>query len=130
MAKRNLPQTSKDAYANLKPEQLREVYKKIIEALKILGTASTEQIASYLTMEHAKIHKRVSEMERMQMIYRPGNRVTTKSGCTAFVWCLSGNQPKTDKETTEKSITGTAVVYYSRKLIIKNKDSSKQIDLL
>jgi predicted transcriptional regulator len=96
--KRNNPSTSKDAFKSLRAEDLREVYKKIMDALKVLGSASTEQIAEYLTMEHAKIHKRVSEMEGMQLIYRPGGRVPTKSKRTAFVWTICDpSQPKVEK---------------------------------
>src|ERR1700761_3088131 len=97
--KRNNPDTSNEAYRNLKAEDLRSVYQKIIAALEILGTASTEQIANFLTMDHSKIHKRVSEMERLQIIYRPGHKVPTKSGRTAFVWGLCSAGAKT---TTEK----------------------------
>ena len=99
---RNNPATSIDAFKSLKPDQVREVYKKILDALKVLGQASSEQIAEYLTMEHAKIHKRVSEMQGLSMIYRPGLRVPTKSGRTAFVWAIQGTLEKTDKEVVYK----------------------------
>jgi|HubBroStandDraft_3_1064219.scaffolds.fasta_scaffold404141_2 hypothetical protein len=112
MSKKLIPATSKDAYKSLKQEELRAVYIKIKWALERLGTASTEQIADYLTYEHAKIHKRVSEMERLEIIYRPGHRVPTKSGRTAFVWALCGPGAKTDIE--NKPLSGKSVVDYSK----------------
>ena len=115
--KRKNPQTSLDAYNSLQPEQVREVYTKIIEALKVLGTASTEQIADYTTLPHAKIHKRVSEMERLEMIYRPGNRVPTKAGRSAHVWCLRNNQPKVETEKSQKQLKGQkSIAEYSRSI--------------
>lgn len=125
MPKRKNPETSIDAYKSLQPDQLKEIYQKIIEALKVLGTASTEQIADYTTLPHPKIHKRVSEMEKLEIIYRPGNRVATKSGRTAYVWCLC-NQPITDNQqkVTEKALRGPTVADFSRDISsISNKVS-------
>lgn len=114
MTKKKLPATSLDAYKSLQADQLREIYQKIIEALKVLGTASTEQISEYTTLPHPKIHKRVSEMERLEIIFRPGNRVATKSGRTAFVWCLCNNQPKT--QVIERAMAGKGIADYSREI--------------
>lgn len=119
---RNNPSTSIDAYKSLQPDQIREVYKKILSALEVLGQASTEQIAEYLTMEHARVHKRVSEMQGLQMIYRPGHRVPTKSGRTAFVWCLCKAGEKVEKKTeSQKSLPGKSIVDHSRELIKKQQ---------
>ena len=123
MSTRKNVATSNDAFKSLEPEQVREIYQKIIEALKVLGTASTEKIAEYTTIPHPRIHKRVSEMERLEMIFRPGNRVATKSGRTAFVWCLC-NQPKVQK-TSEKALSGKSVSDYSKALIPKSPAQAK-----
>lgn len=125
MATRKNPQTSLDAHKSLQPEQLRETYKQILDALKVLGTASSEQIATYLTVDHSKIHKRTKEMEGMELIFRPGHRVPTKSGCTAYVWQLCGNQPKTTK--AEKALKGNSVSDYSKKISEIGKQQQQKL---
>lgn len=121
--KRTQPATSLDAFKSLHPSQIREMYHKILEALKSLGSASTEQIAEFLTVDHPKVHRRVSEMASLQMIYRPGIRVATKSGRTAFVWTICGeNQPKTESEIVYKSEEKTAAEY-AGKLIQMTKNT-------
>lgn len=125
MTKRKNPPTSVEAYKSLQPDQIRAIYSKIIEALKVLGMASTEQISEYTTISHPKIHKRVSEMEKLEMIYRPGTRVPTKAGRTAYQWCLRNNQPITEK--SEKALKGPSVVDYSRKLISEKKPTQQHL---
>lgn len=91
---RTQPQTSLDAYKSLNPENVREVYKKILGALKVLGSANTEKISDFLTIEHSKVHKRVSEMQGLEMIYKPGTRSSMKSGRTGYDWAIRGNGQK------------------------------------
>lgn len=99
MSERKQISTSIEAYNSLNADSVRAIYQKIVEALKILGSASTEKIAEYLGMEHAKVHKRTSEMERLEMIWRPGAKTLTKSGRHAFLWTIRGDhQPKTDEQ--------------------------------
>jgi predicted ArsR family transcriptional regulator len=112
MSRKNQPQTSKDAYASLQLSEVQATYQKIIGALERLGTASTEQIADFLTIDHSKIHKRTKEMQDLKMIFRPGHRVPTKSGRTAFVWCLCVTGAKTDRE--NKPLPGKSIVDYSK----------------
>jgi DNA-binding Lrp family transcriptional regulator len=88
------------------------MYEKIILALERLGSASTEQISDFLTIPHSKVHKRTKEMQDMKIIFRPGHRVPTKSGRTAFVWCLCSAGVKTDRE--NKPIPGKTIVDYSK----------------
>jgi predicted transcriptional regulator len=126
MSRKKMPTTSLDAYKSLQPDQVRAIYSKIIDALKVLGMASTEQIALHLTLEHAKVNKRVSEMEKLEMIYRPGTRVPTKSGRTAYQWCLRNNQPITNK--SEKALPGKGISDFSKE-ILKNKPGSHQAAL-
>jgi predicted transcriptional regulator len=111
--KRKNPATSTEAYNNLRPEKLREDYQKILKALERLGEASSEKIAEFLTVEHAVVHKRTSELMKMGLIYRPGHRVPTKRGATAFVWALCGTGAKTDRE---KAMPGKAVVDYQKSI--------------
>lgn len=126
MSKRKQPETSLSAYKSLQPDSIRAIYSKIIEALKVLGMASTEQISEYTTIAHPKIHKRVSEMEKLEMIYRPGNKVPTKAGRSAFQWTLRNNQPIVEKK-TEKALKGASVVDYSRKLIPEKKSTQQHL---
>lgn len=118
MPKRKVIETSKAAFQSLDPDQIRDIYQKIMGALKVLGSASTEQIALFLTLEHARVHKRTSEMGKLEMIYRPGTKVKTKSGRMAYQWAICGqNQPKT---TTEKALKGgKTVADFSREIIKK-----------
>lgn len=115
MSKRKIIETSQAAYQSLQPDQIRAIYSKIIEALKVLGMASTEQIATHLTLEHAKIHKRVSEMCKLEMIYRPGKKVVNKSGRSSYVWCLRNNQPIVETK-PEKVLPGKSVSDYAKSI--------------
>ncbi len=92
---RQNPTTSIDAYKSLNPESVREIYMKILNALKVLGSANTEKIADFLGIDHAKVHRRTKEMEGLEMIWRPGAKTLTKSGRQSFLWTIRGdNQPK------------------------------------
>jgi len=86
---RTNPDTSIEAYRSLQPENIREVYQKIINALSVLKAAHTEDIAAFLKVEHCIIHKRVSEMERKGILYKPGAKKKMKSGRRAYVWSLT-----------------------------------------
>lgn len=112
--KRSLPSTSHDAYAQAKP-MMASHYAKIIEALKKLKSATAEQIAYHLNMDHSQINRRVSEMEREQMIYKPGIKKKTKTGRQAFVWCIVG-EPYTETENLYANGQKTSTDY-SKELI-------------
>jgi predicted transcriptional regulator len=94
MSTRTNPQTSLDAYKSLNQENVRDVYVKILNALKVLGSANTEKISEFLTMEHPKVHKRVSEMARLEMIYKPGTKSIMKSGRSGYNWAIRGTGQK------------------------------------
>lgn len=97
--KNTVQKTSLSAYKNLNPDSVAAIKTLIIETLKVLGTASSQQIAEYTGKSDDRIRKRLSELEREEKIWKPGLRVATKSGNTAYVWQLRGdNQPKTDRE--------------------------------
>jgi len=87
--KRQLPSTSHDAYAQAKL-MIASHHGKILDALKVLKSATAEQIATHLKMDHSQINRRVSEMERLELIYKPGIKKPTKTGRQAFVWCIIG----------------------------------------
>lgn len=110
--KRKNPDTSLEAYAKLKPEQLRAIYRKIIEALKIMGEGSSQQIAAYLTLDDEVVRKRLSELKKMGILYKPGHKVQTKKGCDAYVWQLCKAGAKTELQ--EKLMPGTTIQDYSK----------------
>lgn len=89
MSKRKHIETSIDAYKALQPEQLRQTYKDILFALSQIGEGTSEQIADALRVPHAKIWKRVSEMARMSLIYRPGTKRLMSSGSMGYTWKLT-----------------------------------------
>jgi predicted transcriptional regulator len=113
-----MPETSLEAYKALHPENLRTMYAKIVEALKVKGTATYEELSDYLNcQDRNQISRRLKEMEGLQLIFKPGNKRLTKRGRNAYVYCLTNaSQPKTEKEIVykkeEKSSTD-----YSKQLI-------------
>lgn len=110
--KRKNPDTSIDAYHSIRQEDLADIYQKILKGLERLGMASTEQLATYLTIDHSRIWKRVSELNKMGLIFRPGHKVPTKSGRQSYVWALCGPGAKTERE--NKPLSGKNVQDYSR----------------
>ena len=93
----NVPETSKEAYRSLRAEELRETYRKILSALSQLGQGTTEEIAAFLKMPHDRIWKRMSELERMELVYKPGTKRMMKSGRNGFTWMLR-NPEKTENK--------------------------------
>jgi hypothetical protein len=115
MAKKNIPQTSKDAHASLKAEEIREMYRRILEALRLIKEGHMEDIAAACHVKPEKVWKRLSEMRDMGLIYRPGNRKVLQSGCTGYTWRLVGDEPT--EPVTEKSLPGKSVADYSKQIL-------------
>lgn len=112
MSNRNIIETSKEAYHSLDPKQLTDTYKLIIKALGVLGEATTEEVSAYLRVDHAKLWKRFSELHKMEVIHRPGNKRPMKSGRNGFTWMLTTEHtPKTEKEVAYKKGEKTAADY-------------------
>ena len=112
MGKRNNPQTSTDAYKSLDPNNIREMYKKIVSAITDIGPSTYEQIAVHLNEKPERVWKRLSEMGQINLIHRPGDRRIMASGRCGFVWAI-GPSPET---TTKKKMVmkGPAVQDFSR----------------
>lgn len=111
-------ETSKAAYRNLNPDSVHAIKELILETLKVLGLASSEQISEYTGKPHARIHKRMSELEREEKIWKPGIRVATKSGNTAYAWQLRGdNQPKTQEQENAFKKGTKSTTDYAKELI-------------
>lgn len=88
MRKSNVPETSKEAFKSLDPVKLSDSYKKIVLALSELGSGTFEDISKKMRVDKSIVWKRLSELERAGIIYRPGTKKTLKSGRSGFVWMI------------------------------------------
>lgn len=102
MPERKNPVTSLAAYKNLHQEQKDAHYKKITDALRVLGSGTADGISEYLKMEHVQINRRMIELERDQKIYKSGLQKPTRRGRNAFVWFLC--EPKTSENNFNKPL--------------------------
>jgi len=86
---RNNPKTSIDAYNSIKGDVRQNHNAKIVSALLALKSATYEEIANYLKWDDKnRAARRLSELEREQIVYKPGEKRKTKSGRDAFVYRL------------------------------------------
>jgi len=84
-----LPTTSLEAYQMMTEPLLGDHHKKIIEALNILKKATAEEIAEFIGWDDKnRSARRMSELERDQIVYKPGEKKKTKYGRNAFVYAL------------------------------------------
>lgn len=100
--KRKLPETSIDAYKSLDPRDLNETYRQILYALDNIGEGTFEDISSFLKVDKSKVWKRLSELNKMELIYRPGNKKLLKSGKQGYTW-MKGQPSKTDTQAAESN---------------------------
>lgn len=94
---KKLQETSLEAYRSLDPRQMQDIYRQVLVALDELGEATFEELAANLKVSPARVWKRLSEMAKMELIYRPGNKRKLKSGRMGFTWMRS-NPSRTEKE--------------------------------
>lgn len=121
-----MQETSLEAYKTLDPSQLAEIYRKILASLSVIGEGTYEEISSYAKLEKSRVWKRLSELHKMDLIYRPGNKRMLRSGRTGFTWMLtSAGLPKT--KTTEKALQGTSVHEYAKKIIHTSKNIQQEL---
>lgn len=85
----SISKTSREAYEKLTPDKLREDYKKIMSALSVIVEGTSEQIAAKLKCKPDKIWKRLSEMVKLGVIEKPGNKRPLKSGCNGYTYILT-----------------------------------------
>lgn len=88
MSKSKIQETSMEAYRSLDPTKLRDTYKRVILALSELGSGTFEDIAKKMKVDKSVVWKRLSELERANILYRPGTKKTLKSGRSGFVWMV------------------------------------------
>lgn len=115
MAKRNVPQTSKDALASLKSEEIQEMHRRILEALRLIKEGTWHDLAVAMKEKPERIWKRLSELKEKGLIYRPMTRKALPSGRTGFTWRLVGDE--STAPVTEKALPGKSISDYSKKLI-------------
>lgn len=114
--KKELPETSLEANRMATEEMRNNHRSKIIKALQVLGSANYEQIATYLTLEPHAVGRRMKELVLMDIVFKPGTKLPTKSGRDAYVYTLqkAGRKVKTKNI---KSLLGNGISDYSKKLI-------------
>jgi predicted transcriptional regulator len=115
--KGTVTETSKAAYDSLKPEMLREDYRLILFALKNITEGTSQSISASLKLPDDKVRKRLSEMARMGLIYKPGHTHVTKAGNKAYVWRLvQSEEPVETKIENKKYIPGKTVQSYAKEI--------------
>jgi len=116
MKKKKLPETSVEAWRSIDPTQLAQIYRGILYALGIMNKATFEEIAAHMKVDKSRVWKRMSELERMKLVHRPGSKKLLRSGRMGYEWALTSQvMPKTDKEVNDLKNTST-VQDYSRKI--------------
>lgn len=86
MSKRKIPETSREASDSLDPVKIRDIYQRILWALSQIGEGTWEDISLILKERDSKIWRRLSEMQRLDMIYRTQNKKLLSSGCKGYTW--------------------------------------------
>jgi len=115
MAKRKQPETSLEAYKSLDPAQMAEIYQKILWSLGQIGEGTFEQIAVSLRLPKERVWKRLSELQKQGLIYRPGNKLPLSSGRLGYTWKLVEKDGQNEK-VTEKSLPGKSVAEYAKSI--------------
>src|ERR1700739_2406135 len=112
MGTRKNPETSNEAFRSLDPIKINEIHKKILAALGVLNSGTYEELATHLNLEPQRVWRRLSELGKANLIHRPGERKTMKSGRQGMVWKL-GPSPEPIKK-KERVMAGKSVVDYSK----------------
>ena len=82
---RTNPQTSIDAWRSMDGKILADHYCKILTALDLLGTGIYEEIATQVGFtDKNQVSRRLAELERMELVYKTGEKGLTKSNRQAF----------------------------------------------
>lgn len=115
MTKRKNPETSVEAYRSIRPEDLAEIHQNILWALSQIKEGTFEEIAYALRIPKERVWKRLSELQKLGLIYRPGNKKALSSGRLGYTWRTVTEEPTII--VTERSLPGDSVADYSRKLI-------------
>lgn len=110
----DVPQTSKAAYKQAKEGLIEDHKKKITVALGELGVANYEVIATKAKLERHAVGRRLSELEKDNIVYKPGTKSKTKTGRLAYDYCLtSDNTVKTETKSLYTKDQRTAAEFAS-----------------
>jgi predicted transcriptional regulator len=91
---RSNPETSHEAHKMMTEEVMSKHHHQIIDALKILKRATYEEIANFLDWDDKnRASRRLAELERNQVIFKPGEKRKTKYGRNAYVYMLIKKEP-------------------------------------
>lgn len=86
MSKKQIVDTSREAYESLNPESIRDIYKRILWALSQIGEGTWEDLAIVLKEKESRIWRRLKEMADMNLIYRTENKKLLSSGRRGYTW--------------------------------------------
>lgn len=123
--KRKNPETSVSAYRSLNPLQLAEIYQKILWGLGQIGEGTFEDIAIAVRLPKERVWKRMNELCKNNLIYRPGNKKPLASGRLGYTWKLV-KENGDNNSVIEQSPTGPSISDYSRNI----HNIGKQLNLL
>jgi len=124
MSKRpNQPATSRAAFHSLDPERLRATYKKIYDALLVIGEGNYEAISRQANTPEEKIWKRMKDAVDKGLIHNTGKTVMTKNNRMSYVFAL-GPAPEIVKK-KERVMRGKSVVDYSKAILNQPKPSKR-----
>lgn len=99
--KRKNQETSIDAWKSLSKEQISETQQSIVFALKNMAQGGTSHmIAAVLKKPEEKIRKRLSELERLGLIFKPGHCLNSPSGRACYVWQIKQNSTQVESHPT------------------------------
>jgi predicted transcriptional regulator len=113
---KKLPETSLEAYRSLDPTKLSEIHRKIIWALSQMEPSTFEEIAAFIKTDKSIVWRRLSELHKQGLIYRPGIKKALRSGRAGYCWTLTDkSSPKT--MTQEKALRGRCVSEYARSIL-------------
>jgi hypothetical protein len=117
MGRCNPVETSREAFASLKPCEIKETYDGILNALSIIKEGTFEDIAKAMKCKPDKIWKRLSELhEKYGLIFRPGNKRVLKSGRPGFTWRLT-IEGEENVKITDTALPGKSVSDYSKDIL-------------
>ena len=115
---KKLPETSLEAYRSLEPDKMQQIYKDIVSALSVIGEGTFEDISAWLRIDKSRVWKRLSEMQKLGMIYNTGRKKLLKSNRNGFTWMLTTDAtPKTDKQENVFKNGQKASTDYAKQLI-------------
>lgn len=121
MPARKIIDTSLAAFHSLDPSKVETIKKKIMEALKVLGKGSSEQLADFLGMDYDSVWKRCSDLKNDKKIFASDYKVLTRKKRFARQWMICDpNQPKVERPQEKAIKGGESVSDFSRKLIPAN----------